>query len=226
MAIGIGIDVYGTLIDPLGMSEHLRPLIADVSGAAAEKIAGSWRARQLEYTFRRAAMGAYENFDVCTRDALRFVFDSLKIALSSAEEARLLEAYQSLAPYPDALAGLLELKRRGYKLAAFSNGVEATLRKLLGEAGLLDQFDTIISADALKTFKPDPRVYRYLVERLGTTLGETWLISSNAFDVIGAKAAGLHAAWIRRDPATVFDPWGMQPDLVAPSLAELAQQFD
>ncbi|HLW71323.1 MAG TPA: haloacid dehalogenase type II [Candidatus Binataceae bacterium] len=218
MAVGIGIDVYGTLIDPLRMSDHLRPLTGD----AAEAIAAMWRAKQLEYTFRRAAMGSYENFDICTRDALRFVLDSMKIALAEPEQVRLLEAYQSLPPYADALAGLLELRRRGHTVAAFSNGVEATLRKLLGGAGLLDQFDAVISVDELKTFKPDPRVYRYLAERLGRELDATWLISSNAFDVIGAKNAGLRAAWIQRDPATVFDPWPLRPDLVASSLERLA----
>jgi len=51
------------------------------------------------------------------------------------------------------------------------------------------------------------------------------LISSNAFDVIGAKSAGLCAAWIQRDPATVFDPWPLRPDLVASSLEKLAAQI-
>jgi len=169
MAVSIGIDVYGTLIDPLQMSAHLRPLTGDT----AEAIAQTWRAKQLEYTFRRAAMGTYENFDTCTRDALRFVLESMKIVLGDAEHARLLGAYQSLPPYADALAGLLELRRRGHSVAAFSNGVEATLRKLLDRAGLLDQFDAVISVDELKTFKPDPRVYHYLAQRLGNVIDAT-----------------------------------------------------
>jgi 2-haloacid dehalogenase len=221
VASGIGIDVYGTLIDPLRMSDHLRPL----TGADAENIAERWRAKQLEYTFRRAAMGAYENFDVCTEQALRFVLASLKISLSEADQAHLLEQYQWLSPYPDAAAGLRKLKQTGYALAAFSNGVETTLRKLLNGAGLIGDLDLIVSVDDLKTFKPDPRVYRYVADRLGCAMGDTWLISSNAFDVVGAKSAGLRAAWIRRDAATIFDPWSIAPDLVATDLEDLARQI-
>src|SRR5713226_8748691 len=203
MTIAIGIDVYGTLVDPLAMSDHLRPLAAD----AANRLAEQWRAKQLEYAFRRAAMGVYATFDVCTRQALQFVLESARIHLSPEEQERLVARYQRLDAYPDAISGLRRLKVRGCTLMAFSNGVEATLRRLLDHAGLLPHLDRIISVDELATFKPDPRVYAHLANRLQRSKADTWLISSNAFDVIGAKSAGLMAAWIRRNPSSVLDPW-------------------
>jgi 2-haloacid dehalogenase len=118
-----------------------------------------------------------------------------------------------------------KLRDRGYTLAAFSNGVEATVRRLLKHGGLLPHLDGIISVDELATFKPDPRVYAYLADRLQRNKSDTWLVSSNAFDVIGAKAAGLKAAWIRRNPTSVFDTWGIEPDLIAADLIELAEQM-
>jgi 2-haloacid dehalogenase len=83
----------------------------------------------------------------------------------------------------------------------------------------------VISVDDVKSFKPDPEVYHYLTRRLGTELSETWLVSSNPFDVIGAKAVGLMAAWIQRKPDAQFDPWGIEPDLVAPDLEALAERL-
>jgi 2-haloacid dehalogenase len=221
MAIGIGIDVYGTLVDPLAMRGHLRPFAGD----AADRLAEQWRAKQLEYTFRRTAMGLYANFDVCTRQALQFVLASAPVSLSPEEQERFVAQYQQLNAYPDAIAALRRLMDRGYALMAFSNGVEATLRRLLDHAGLLTLLDGIISVDELATFKPDPRVYAYLANRLQRNKSDTWLLSSNAFDVIGAKAAGLKAAWIRRDPTSVFDAWGIEPDLIAADLIELADQL-
>ena len=221
MTVAIGIDVYGTLVDPLGMSDALRPLVSD----RADELAAQWRTKQLEYTFRRAAMGLYANFDTCTRQALQFVLDNAGLALAPDDQARLVERYQSLGAYPDAIAGLHKLKAGGHALVAFSNGVEATLRKLLSRAGLLPYLDGIISVDELKTFKPDPRVYASLVRRLNRVAADTWLISSNPFDVIGAKAAGLKAAWIRRNPQAAFDPWGVAPDLIASNLIEFADRF-
>jgi 2-haloacid dehalogenase len=95
----------------------------------------------------------------------------------------------------------------------------------LDRAGVLEHLHDVISVDDVKTFKPDPEVYRYLARRLGTEPSETWLISSNPFDVIGAKAAGLMAAWIKRKPDAQFDPWGIGPDLVAPDLEALAERL-
>ena len=79
----------------------------------------------------------------------------------------------------------------------------------------------IFSADTIKTFKPDPAVYQ-LVQRAGDMPEEkVWLVSGNPFDIIGAKACGLKAAWVRRDPARVFDPWEFPPDAVVQNLKEL-----
>ncbi|SIO31858.1 HAD-IA family hydrolase [Halodesulfovibrio marinisediminis] len=52
-------------------------------------------------------------------------------------------------------------------------------------------------------------------------LHKIWLISSNPFDVIGAKVAGLQAAWIRRSASSVFDPWGIEPTITVENLNEL-----
>jgi 2-haloacid dehalogenase len=221
MAIGIALDVYGTMVDPLGMSEYLRPL----AGARADRMAEMWRAKQLEYTFRRAAMDCYANFDLCTQQALEWVAATLNIQLSSEQTLEALEDYKRLPAYPDALSGLSDLNSRGYTMYAFSNGVEESLRALLGRAGLLPHLSSIVSVDEIGTFKPDPRVYHHAVRRLGCARSDTWLVSSNPFDVIGAKAAGLKAAWIKRNPNAVFDSWGIEPDLVAPDLNDLARQM-
>ncbi|HRY16347.1 MAG TPA: haloacid dehalogenase type II, partial [Candidatus Competibacteraceae bacterium] len=53
----------------------------------------------------------------------------------------------------------------------------------------------------------------------------TWLVSSNAWDVIGAKAAGLRAVWVKRQPDMVFDPWEVEPDIVVSGLDELSARF-
>lgn len=52
-------------------------------------------------------------------------------------------------------------------------------------------------------------------------LNTVWLISSNPFDVIGAKVAGLQAVWIRRSASSVFDPWGVEPTITVANLTEL-----
>ena len=215
----IGFDIYGTLVDPLEMNEHLRPLVGK---DLADRMSELWRNKQIEYTFRRALMRRYEDFGHCTRRSLVYAARVSGVELSGEDHEKLVKEYQNLRPFPDVISGLKAMKEEGHTLVAFSNGVEATARTLLDRAGVLSYLEGVISVDDLRTFKPDPQVYLYLAGRLRRAPEETWLVSSNPFDVIGAKATGLKAAWIRRSPDVQFDPWDIEPDLVAPDLEALA----
>jgi 2-haloacid dehalogenase len=221
MPEALGLDIYGTLVDPLEMNEHLRSLVGDL----ADRFSELWRQKQIEYAFRRALMRKYEDFGVCTRQALVFAAGTLEVELSEEDQEKLIEEYQNLKPFPDVVPGLEALKAKGHTLAAFSNGVEATAQTLLERARLLSYLEGVISVDDLKTFKPDPEVYRYLALRLKRSPHETWLVSSNTFDVLGAKAAGLKAAWIKRKADAQLDPWGIEPDLVVTDLEALVQKL-
>jgi 2-haloacid dehalogenase len=220
MKSAIAFDVYGTLVDPLGMADYLTSLVGD----QADRFAELWRAKQLEYSFRRALMRAYQPFSVCTWESLLYTEQILGLILSDQSRASLMERYKNLPPFADAAPGLESLKKNGHCVVAFSNGEAAALRQVLGNAQLLSFFDDVISADEVRTFKPDPAIYRHALQRLGPAGHRTWLVSSNPFDVIGAKAAGLHAAWVKRN-LTVFDPWGVEPDLVVAGLDQLAPLF-
>ena len=213
----LAFDVYGTLIDPFRMEEHLRAAF----GKKAKEASELWRSKQIEYSFRRALMKKYRNFDACTAEALRFVSAQLGISLSEEAQAHLLAKYQQLPAYPDVAGALDEFAAQGYTIAACSNGTERAVRASLDHAGLLPRFSKIVSVDPIRTFKPDPAVYKYLVTELRTRSEMVWLISSNPFDVIGAKACGLRTAWVQRDPKRMFDPWEFEPDAIVHGLSEL-----
>jgi len=221
MAYALGFDVYDTLVDPQGMQRHLRPLVGDL----ADRFATLWRTKQLEYAFRRGVMGKYENFSLCRRQALVYTMQTLKVALSSQHQEQLMADYQDLPVFVDVIHGLRALKIQGHKLVAFSNGTELIVRNMLSRAGLLSYFDIVISTDDIRAFKPSPAVYIYLARTLNRPLHETWLVSSNTWDVIGAKAAGLKAVWVKRNIDTVFDPWGIEPDLIIKDLSELSSRM-
>lgn len=218
MSTTIAFDVYGTLINPLAIANDLKSLVGDMAGQFAEL----WRTKQLEYSFRRGLMRVYRPFSVCTWEALLYTEKSLGAVLGDESRAVLMQQYKRLPPFPDAASGLTSLKSVGLSLAAFSNGEGDVVRGVLENANLLSLFDDIVSADEIRTFKPDPAIYAHAARRLGQTAEAMWLVSSNPFDVIGAKTAGLRVAWIKRNPNMVFDPWGIEPDMVVSGLDQLA----
>ncbi len=221
MSRTIAFDVYGTLIDTHGIVEELSKHI----GEAASEFSGTWRSKQLEYSFRRGLMRRYEDFPRCTRDAFHFTCSSMRVSFTPVAEQNVLAAYTTLPAFPDVPEGLRRLSASEVRLFAFSNGPAASVDALLANAGIRGFFRDIVSVDEIKSFKPDPEVYQHFLKRSTAVAGETWLVSSNPFDVIGALSSGLRAAWIKRTPDAVFDPWEMEPTLTVSSLVEFAQRL-
>ena len=218
MTATIAFDVYGTLIDPLGISTKL----ANIVGDDAPQLAQLWRDKQIEYLFRRGLMGDYEDFAVCTRQALEYASERLQLSIGDVEKAALLAQYRRLPAYPEVPEALREIRKIGCRMYAFSNGVPGDLEALLAHAGLDSVLDGIVSVHDVRSFKPDPDVYRHFLNATDALAQETWLVSGNAFDVIGAHACGWQTAWLQRDPALVFDPWGLQPTVTVSALRDLA----
>lgn len=215
----IGFDVFGTLIDPGGIADAVRPHAGERTGA----LLAEWRRTQLEFAFRRAAMGRYQPFDRVTRAALDRAVSSCGVEIADAAREELVAGWTRLPAFPESAAALAALRAAGHRCLAFSNGTPAGLDALLAHSGLDTALDGVLSVDAVGTYKPAPAVYGYLVSQGGAAPDATWVVSGNPWDVIGARAAGLRAAWVRRDPAAVFDPWEEEPDAIVADLAELSR---
>jgi 2-haloacid dehalogenase len=218
LPLAIAFDIYGTVVDPGGIVAEL----GEAFGARAPLAARSWREKQLEFTFRRAVMRRYVDFDLCTAQALDYVSGELGVELTGERRRALLDACLRLPAYPEAGRALEMLRGAGHRIVALTNGTEKSVRMLLQHARIDGFFEMILSADSVRTFKPDAAVYG-LVERTGVPREKVWLVSGNPFDVIGAKAQGLKAAWVQRDPGRVFDPWEFEPDAVIGNLEELSR---
>jgi len=222
MSIALAFDIYGTLIDPHGVVDELARHV----GERAQEFSGIWRDKQLEYTFRRGLMGRYENFVVCTRQALDYTDSLLQTGLDESAKTALMQVYRRLPAYADVPASLQALADDGLRMFAFSNGVADAVSGLLEHAGIDQYFEGVVSVDTLKTFKPDPEVYRHFIDVAATDAQNCWLVSSNGFDVIGAVSAGMKAAWLQRSEAVVFDPWDIEATLVVTSLSELPAKIN
>lgn len=221
MSVTLAFDVYGTLIDTHGVVSKLHEKIGD----KANEFSHTWREKQLEYSFRRGLMRNYQNFAVCTRHALDYTCAYYTISFTKEQKHELLDSYRTLPAFNDVKDGLARLKAADYRLYAFSNGTADAVETLLAATGIRDFFLGIVSVDELKSFKPDPDVYRHFLRKAGASGSSAWLVSSNPFDVIGAISAGMHAAWVRRSQEAIFDPWGIEPTITVGSLVELDEQI-
>jgi 2-haloacid dehalogenase len=217
MSITLAFDVYGTLIDTQGVVAGLQRIIGDKAASFSQ----AWRDKQLEYSFRRGLMQNYADFGICTSQALDYTCLHYNIPFSEEQKAVLLASYGSLPAFGDVTEGLSRLQEAGFQLYAFSNGAKDAVGNLLETAGISRFFDGVVSCDDIRTFKPNPAVYSHFLKESNSSGEDTWLVSSNPFDVIGAVSAGLRAAWVRRSGTAIFDPWDIEPTAIVRGLGEL-----
>jgi 2-haloacid dehalogenase len=213
----LAFDLYGTLVDPIAISSELGQVLGDSDG---RDVARLWRLKQLEYSFRLTVMGRYQDFRWVTSRGLDFALASVGVRPTREQAQRLVELYDHLQPFPDAVPALRVLAGMGYELAVLSNGTPAMIRNCLDNAGLGDFLGERISVDEVRVFKPSPLVYRHAAGRLSLPIGQIRLVTCNAFDSVGASAAGMRTAWVNRSAAP-FDTIGAQPDLTVPALDRL-----
>lgn len=185
-------DAYGTLFD--------------VHAAVAQQLPGAvrlseiWRAKTLEYTWIHALTGKPASFRKCLKNGLDFAISATG-PLPAETRERLLEAYDTLAPFPEVKDALLALKKKRARLAILSNGDADMLDKAVRSAGLETLFDHLFSAAEVGVFKPSSRVYRLALTKFGATREEVTFVSSNRWDVAGASVFGFEAIWVNRGGA-------------------------
>ena len=94
------------------------------------------------------------------------------------------------------------------------------LAAAVASSGLSAAVEYVISVDRVKIYKPAPAVYALGPATLGVPAEDLLFVSSNAWDVAGAKAFGYRVAWCNRTGAPE-EELGLQPDYVVNTLAEL-----
>ena len=213
----LAFDMYGTLVDPIGIRKQLEEYLPEEALSVAE----AWRQKQLEYTFRLTAMEQYEDFEQVTRKALDYTLATAGRNLGPVHKDALMARYDDLERFADVEPGLKRLEEAGHAMVVFSNGTPRMLEALMDAAELRPYFQGFVSVDEAKAYKPSPKVYRHVAQRLGRPIGEVRLVSSNPFDDVGAEAAGMRAAWVDRSGG-LFDTLGSPPEIVVGSLTELA----
>jgi len=142
------------------------------------------------------------------------------VAMADAAFEVFYAARNAVQLYPDVLPAL-QILRRKYRLFALSNG-NADLERI----GLAEYFERHVTARAAGALKPDPRVFRHLLDACGVEREHIVHIGDDPeADIRGAQDAGVAAVWLNRT-ASVWPDERRAPDYVVCNLAEFAEWLD
>jgi 2-haloacid dehalogenase len=209
-------DAYGTVFDVHSVAKFAEELFPGKAAALSQM----WRSKQVEYMFLRTLMGRYIPHDENTEAALIYSCKQLEISCEASTRRQLMDAYLRLSPFPEVVAALDALS--DYQRAILSVGTGPMLEETTRNAGIRDKFDKLLSVDEVKVYKPHPQTYQLVIDTLNVTKSEVSFVTSNYFDVAGAKSFGFNVFWINRSNA-IPDELGLLPDVTLDRLTGLPE---
>lgn len=218
MATVIVFDVNETMLD----LRALDPLFARVFGNA--DVRRQWFQQFVQNFIVTVALGRYVEFGTIARGALDMVAERLGRSLADDDRKLILGTIRKLPPYPEVRESLERLKAAGFRLGTLTNSTKQVADAQMQNAGLIDHFEQVLSADEVKRLKPAAEPYYMAAERFGVPVSEVRLVAAHAWDVAGALTAGCKAAFVAR-PGMVLDPVYQPPDIVGRDLREVAAKI-
>jgi 2-haloacid dehalogenase len=215
------LDQYGTVVDMQGgLVEAATPYLRAKGWTGnPNAFVTWWRRTHYENSMIDALLGReHTPYREIGHRSLDHVLERAGIAHSAEEVRALVAAIERLKPFPEVPEALARLHTR-YKLAVLSNGDPDMLETAKAHHGI--PFDAVISVAVANAFKPHVATYTKAAEILGVGMEQVLFVANHAFDCVGAKSAGMRTAFIdrRRRP---FGATPHQPDLIVPSMTELA----
>ncbi|AMM31145.1 Dehalogenase [Sinomonas atrocyanea] len=207
-------DVNETLSDLAPMGQRF----AD-AGAPAH-LAKQWFAALLRDGFALAATGDSAGFAEVGAGILAPLLDAAGVAQPGETARRLAGSLGDLPLHPEVADAVRSLSAAGHRLVTLTNGSAKVAEKLLDAAGILGEFEKLLSVEDAPNWKPHPSSYAYAAQACGTRPDQMVLVAVHPWDIHGAARAGLRTAWVNRDGGA-YPGYFASPDLVVSSLAEL-----
>jgi 2-haloacid dehalogenase len=217
-------DQYGTIVDmQKGLAEVAAPYLKEKGWSGKpDSFVTWWRRTHFENSMVDALLHKeHTPYREIGHRAVAYTLERAGIAYTMEEVRYLVAQIERLKPFPDVPAALARLNTR-YKIAVLSNGDPDMLEAARAFHGIA--FDAVISVAVANSFKPHAATYTRAAQIMDVKMDAVLFVANHAFDCIGAKAAGMHTAFIdRRSRPFGITPY--QPDIVVGDMEELAEQL-
>ena len=212
-------DVNETLSDMSAMSSRFTDI------GAPPHLADVWFTSLLRDGFAVAVAGGQEPFAAVGEHVLRGVLSAVSLNRDvDAAVDHVMSGFSDLPTHPDVVEGIRSLRAGGHRLVTLSNGSASVAEKLLTTAGIVAEFDHLLSVEDAGVWKPGIGAYEYAARRCGESVGDMLLVAVHPWDVNGAAIAGMATAWVNRSGAP-YPRFFAQPDVTVTDLVQLATEL-
>ena len=217
----LAFDLYDTVLDRETVLVPALGELLDRHGSDADP--SVLLRRYLAMHFRDSLIdslidGPHTPFKEISRRALAYRLAQMGLDVPDEEVRAVIRAWKDLEPYPDAVEPLGRLGDE-YVLVGLSNGDPDMLDAVVDETAI--DLDGVVSVAEAGAYKPHRASYDLTCERFGVAPQEVTFVTAHTFDLVGAKAAGAHGAFVNRHD-NPYGGWVHQPDVAVDDLDSLA----
>ncbi|MDZ7960084.1 MAG: haloacid dehalogenase type II [Aulosira sp. DedQUE10] len=214
-------DCYGTLIDwESGILAALKPILSTHRHHLDDE-----QILQLFAEFEAEIQkGEYITYKEVLRKVVQRFGEQFGFEPSDEELYALSASIKHWLPFPDTIEALKSLKKQ-FKLAIISN-VDDNLFAYSAQH-LAVEFDWIITAEQVKSYKPSLNNFRAAIEKIGLPIEQILHVACSVYhDIVPAKSLGISTVWVNRRASKAGVganlPVVAKPDLEVPNLQTLA----
>jgi len=189
-----------------------------------ENVLALWFSSLLHSSTVCALSGVKSEFSTLAADMLNTIAARKNIKLTVQDRDDILSTFANLPAHNDIKPALNTLRNAGYQTVAFSNSSQALIEKQISNAELNDYFDQIISVESTGSFKPDPKVYEFVAQKLNTPLSSLRLVATHDWDTHGAMSTGMLSAYIQRDNIP-YHPQYLKPSIIENNMFDIVNKI-
>ncbi|GCE23772.1 haloacid dehalogenase type II [Dictyobacter kobayashii] len=211
-------DVNETLLD----LHALDPLFEQAFGNGT--LRRNWFTQMLQNAFVSTIAGPYQDFGTLGASALDMLSEQQKVTLSAHKRSAILDTMRQLPAHSEVPKSLERLQHAGLHMVTLTNSTQQVATLQITNAGLVQYFEQIFSADTVQRLKPAPEPYQMVATHFGVPTSELLLIAAHAWDVAGASRAGCATAFVAR-PGMVLNPLFPTPTIIGHDLSEVVDHI-
>ena len=190
----VTVDGFGTLVE---LDDPVPRLVQALGGRgfarSPSEVAAAFEAEAAHYRLHAHAARDEATLAALRDECVDIFLRELAVPLEPREFVDGFLAALVFRPVAGALEALGSMRSRGLKLAVVSNW-DCSLPERLGELGLLERFEAIVTSAEAGAPKPEPGAFALALERLGVTADRALHVGDEESDERGAHAAGMHFA--------------------------------
>jgi 2-haloacid dehalogenase len=216
-------DCYGTLIDwDTGIRAYLRRLL-DAKGARDVDLDRFYRHWYHECELPAIA-GPFMTYHEVLQTSVQRALRDFSLAVRPDDGADFGQDMKTWQPFPDTHRVLSQLARH-YPLCIISNTARDIIERSIAHMDV--KFTHVVTAEDVRVYKPDRRIFEAALSRLGLAAGPHVLhiFQSKIVDLPTAKQLGLQLAWINRQHQEL-EPALPRPHWIFPNLEPLLGLLD